>query len=150
MLGLTELIPIEIDPENRMGASLSRQVDNTMTSWNRAVRDTLASGDVEALHSSRDDYARYLRGLRTVVDGYRLLTQPRSSDLHVDWNELSKRLQDHEQSLFPRWDSLESLETMLLETIAPSKTSMTEAVKRCAPVETWAWTWSEEPSGQPS
>lgn len=112
--------------------------------WDRVCAKTLRTGDAERLHAARDDYQAILLGYLKVLDGYQLLAGRFGDEFPFPPQELADRLsetreeiQKHYDSLFPRWQTLDDLENILLERITPSNAELKELAKRYPPPQSW-------------
>lgn len=112
--------------------------------WERVSADTLRTGDAERLHAARDDYQAILLGYLKVLDGYLMLAGRFGDEFDFPPQELGDRvsetrdeIQKHYDSLFPRWQTLDDLEGILLERITPSNAELKELAKRYPPPQAW-------------
>lgn len=114
--------------------------------WDRVCADVIADGDAERLHSAREDYQASLLGILKVLDGYQMLLDHSVGDYDFPFppREVRNRLrqtreeiQKHHDSLFPRWQTLEDLEGILLERITPSNERLKELAKKYPPPQAW-------------
>ena len=124
-----------VQPES-IGESLVR-------AWDRVSADTLRSGDAEHLHATRDEYRTGLLAALQLLDGYLILTA-RSGDPADRLRASRDALQLHHNSLFPRWQTLDDLEGILLERITPSNAELKELAAKYPPPASW-WEETENP-----
>jgi len=115
-----------------------------LDAWDRVSSEALRSGDAERLHSAREDYHTVLLGLIKLLDGYQMLAGNLRGDFDYPpsaWRERVQEsrdeIQKHYDSLFPRWQTLDDLEAILLERITPSREERLELVKRFPPPQSW-------------
>jgi hypothetical protein len=109
--------------------------------WQRVSAERRNAGDAEPLHAVRDQYHQVLLAHLKILDGYlSLLNQdgtPRST-AHADQVQTTRDLlQKHYDSLFPKWQTLDDLEGILLAAITPSLESRIELAKRFPPPQSW-------------
>jgi hypothetical protein len=112
----------------------------SLDTWDKLCQDALRVGDAEPLHATRDPYEAYLRG---ELDRLDLLirtidSRPESSgEYRMRFVALRDQLATHFNKLFPRWQTLEDLEGILLEPLTPSRETRLELVKRYPPPQAW-------------
>jgi hypothetical protein len=120
---------------------LDRNPERIVGSWKYVSERVIKEGNAEPLHSIRDDYQRALLGQQKIIDGYLLLASCFEPDhgqrviRHL--TEARDRIQQHYDFLFPRWQTLEDLEELLLEGITPSNEILMEIAKRNPPPQRW-------------
>ena len=119
--------------------------------WNRVCSETLRTGDTERLHSAREDYQAVLTGYLKVLDGYLMLAGRLGGNFDFPMPDGGERLgksrdeiQKHYDSLFPRWQTLDDLEGILLERITPSNAELKELAAKYPPPASW-WEETENP-----
>ena len=112
--------------------------------WDRVCADALRTGDAERLHSACEDYRAVLLGYLKVLDGYLMLADHLGDEFDFPPRELMTRLGEtrdeirkHYDALFPRWQTLDDLEGILLEHITPSNAELKELAKRYPPPQAW-------------
>lgn len=106
--------------------------------WRRVARQALAGGSAEELHAGRDDYEAVLVGHLKVLDGLLLIaTRLGEEDRPTDLAEARDRLREHYDSLFPRWQTLEDLEAILLEIASVPNDRLKELAARHGPPPAW-------------
>lgn len=115
-----------------------------INAWERACAEAIRTGDAERLHSAREDYQFVLLGHLKVLDGYLMLVDRLGDEYDFPPQEMRDRLfearegiQKHHDSLFPRWQTLEDLEGILLERITPSNERLKELAKKYPPPQAW-------------
>ena len=109
--------------------------------WQRVSNERRNAGDAEPLHAVRDQYHKVLLAHLKILDGYiSLLNQdstPRSM-AHADQVQTTRDLlQKHNDSLFPKWQTLDDLEDILLAAITPSNEQLIALAKRFPPPQSW-------------
>ncbi len=110
-----------------------------VSAWERVSADTLRGGDAEPLHATRDDYRTGLLAALQLLDGY-LTLSARSGDPADRLRASRDEIQKHYDSLFPRWQTLDDLEGILLERFTPSNAELKELAKKNPPPASW---WEE-------
>ena len=110
--------------------------ESLVSAWDRVSADTLQDGDADPLHATRDDDRSGLLAALQLLDGY-LTLSARSGDPADRLRASRDTLQKHSDSLFPRWQTLDDLEGILLERITPSREERLELVKRFPPPQAW-------------
>lgn len=144
MRELFEPYPLFHQPERWL--LLGERGRQLIEAWERVCRDVLRSGDAAQLHSARDDYHAVLVGYIKILDGYQLLVErlghrqvflfpPHSVQEGVQ--ETRAEIQAHYDSLFPRWQTLDDLEGILLERITPTNAELKELAKKYPPPPSW-------------
>jgi hypothetical protein len=118
-------------PAANLGESLVR-------AWDKVCADTLASGDAEPLHTTRDTYRAGLSAALATLDGYQSIADGSDdSDAAERIGRSREQLLRHYDSLFPRWQTLDDLEGILLERITPTREELKELAKRYPPPQAW-------------
>ncbi|MGL6075171.1 MAG: hypothetical protein ACRC8S_13505 [Fimbriiglobus sp.] len=120
-----------------------RTCRSILDAWQRACAECVRTGSAEPLHASRDDYQSmllaYLKilGAQTVL--HRLWKAQGSFPLELvrDLATARETLQKHYDSLFPRWQTLEDLEEILLEPTAPTSAELKSLAKSYPPPQAW-------------
>lgn len=116
-----------------------RGVRHLLDAWDAACRQAVRSGSAEELHAIRDDYQAVLLGHLKILDGYSLLVsrfepeQARAERLGHCRNDLQK----HYDALFPRWQTIDDLEAILLERVSPSNEQLKTLAASHAPPQAW-------------
>jgi hypothetical protein len=106
--------------------------------WRRVARQALAGGSAEELHAGRDDYEAVLLGHLKVLDGLFLIASRMGEDIRpTDLAEARDRLRKHYDSLFPRWQTLDDLEAILLELASVPNDRLKELSARHGPPPPW-------------
>ena len=109
--------------------------------WERACRQAATSGDAEELHAARDDYQTALLAHLKILDGWMTLLSrfPREYPPGFAERMTSCRddLQKHYDAIFPRWQSLDDLEAMLLERVSLSNDQLKGLAAKYPPPQAW-------------
>lgn len=109
--------------------------------WERACRRATQSGDAEELHAARDDYHAALSAHLKILDGWLTLLSrfPREYPPGFAQRMTASRdqLQKHYDALFPRWQTIDDLEAMLLERISLSNDQLKELAAKRTPPQAW-------------
>lgn len=118
----------------RMGREL-------LDAWDRVCKERLAAGDAEPLQAVRDEYLAVLLAHMKIIDGYLSLLDrednPRAT-AHADQVRATRELlQQHHDKLFPRWQTLDDLECILLAPLALSKAQRDMLVAHYPPPQSW-------------
>lgn len=119
-----------------------RNVRRLTEAWDDVCRRAIEIGSADALHAARDDYQAVLLGHLKILDGYlMLLSRSESERPDVAFLGLVARtrdgLQAHYDSLFPRWQTLDDLEAILLERASPSNDALKELAAKYPPPPAW-------------
>lgn len=108
--------------------------------WNRACRHAIQTGAADELHADRDAYRAALLGHLKILDGYAMLLKQFNSE-EVDFvNRIARardELQAHSDALFPRWQTLEDLEAILLERASIPNDRLKELAAKYPPPPAW-------------
>jgi hypothetical protein len=110
--------------------------------WDHVSRQAIESGNAEELHAVRDDYQTFLHGHLKILDGLSILaTRFNGEYRHPEIAGFVKRARDdiqkHYDSLFPRWQTLEDLEAILLERISLPNDRLKELAAKYPPPQSW-------------
>jgi len=109
--------------------------------WDGLCKETLQTGDVDALHAQRDQCQSFLRGgqenldvcLR-VVDSH---ADPESAALRARMIALRDQLATKYSELFPKWQTTDDLEDILLARMISPLAARIELAKRFPPPQSW-------------
>ncbi|MBP3959090.1 hypothetical protein J8F10_27920 [Gemmata sp. G18] len=121
------------------GFLFERGVRHLIDAWDQVCRQALQRASAEDLQAARDDYQAVLTGHLKVLDGYSVLLSRFPGEYpHAELADrlprLRDRLQEHYDFLFPRWQTLEDLEAILLERVSlPNDQLKTLAAKNPPP-----------------
>ncbi|MGL6072636.1 MAG: hypothetical protein ACRC8S_00615 [Fimbriiglobus sp.] len=109
--------------------------------WQRACQESLRTGLAEPLHTSRKSYQSTLLAHLKILDGYSELINLSETDDHLELlREVESdraELQKHYDSLFPRWQTLEDLEGILLEPLTLSNERLLKLSEKYPPPQSW-------------
>ncbi len=109
--------------------------------WERACREATRSARAEELHAARDDYQMALLAHLKILDGWLTLLNRFPNEYPPGFAErmTSSRdeLQKHYDSLFPRWQTLDDLEAMLLERISLPNDRLKALAAKNPPPAAW-------------
>jgi hypothetical protein len=119
--------------------------------WDRVCDRAIQNGSAEELHAARNDYQAVLLAHLKILEGYSVLLT-RFDGPHPD-AALADRLahtrdelQTHYDWLFPRWQTLDDLEAILLERISLPNDRLKTLAAKCPPPPAWY----DEPDGVPA
>jgi hypothetical protein len=107
--------------------------------WNYACQQAIQTGSAEELHAARDDYQAVLVAYLKILDGYSVLLD-RFAGARPDAERITRardELQTHYDSLFPRWQSLDDLEALLLERISLPHDRLKALAAKSPPAPSW-------------
>lgn len=137
MRDLFEPYPFFHHPEPWVLFSRGRR--DIVHAWDRVCAEALRTGDAERLHTAREDYQAVLTGYLKVLDGYLMLAGRfgGEQELADRLSEARDEIQSHYDSLFPRWQTLDDLEAILLERITPTNAELKELAKKYPPPPSW-------------
>ncbi len=109
--------------------------------WDRVCRNATQSGSAEELHAARDDYQMLLLAYLKILDGWLTLLSRFPCEyppgFAEEFTSIRDQLQKHYDSLFPRWQTLENLEAILLERISLPNEQLKELAKKNPPPQAW-------------
>ena len=119
-----------------------RSIRRLRDAWDHVCRQAIHAGSAEELHAARDDYQAVLLGHLKILDGYlMLLTRFESERPGAGFVELVSRtrdeLQRHYESLFPRWQTLDDLEAILLERVSLPNDQLKALAAKYPPAQAW-------------
>lgn len=123
------------------------------TAWDRVCREAIQSGSAEELHAARDDYQAVLLAHLKILDGYLVLAdrfpdEYPHGDLAERLTSIRDELQQHYDSLFPRWQTLDDLEAILLESASLPNEQLKELAKQYPPPQAWYDGANESPAAR--
>ena len=127
-----------------------RGARHLIDAWNHVCREAIQNGSAEELHATRDDYHAVLLGHLKILDGY-LMLSGRFGEGHFHPERLTRfrdQLQAHYDALFPRWQTLDDLEGILLERISPSNDQLKALAATHPPPQAWYDEINEAPAAQ--
>ena len=119
-----------------------RNVQRLIAAWDHICRQAIQNGSAETLHAAREDYQTVIQGYLKILDGYlTLLSRFEGEHPHAEFAERvtrsSDQLQRHYDSLFPRWQTLEDLEAILLERISLPNDQLKALAAKYPPPQSW-------------
>jgi hypothetical protein len=119
-----------------------RNIQRLLSAWEHVCRQATQNGSAEELHATRDDYQAVLQGNLKILDGFlMLLSRFHGEHPHTEFTERitrsRDRLQQHYDSLFPRWQTLDDLEAILLEQISLSNDRLKALAEKHKPPQSW-------------
>lgn len=120
------------------GSFLHQRIDREWkAAWDAACRRAAEAGSAEELHAARDDYQTVLIALLKILDGASTLTRFGTDRTSAPIATARDELQKHYGSLFPRWQTLEDLEAILLERVSTPNNRLKRLAARHAPPAGW-------------
>ena len=110
--------------------------------WEEVCGEAIRGGTAEELHAARDDYQTVLLAHLKILDGYLTLLSrfPDENPPGEPADRITRvrdRLQKHYDTLFPRWQSLDDLEAILLERISLPNARLLALTEKYPPPTTW-------------
>lgn len=119
-----------------------RSARHVTDAWNRTCDHAIQAGSAEELHAVRDDYQLILLAHLKILDGcLTLLDRFRGEYPHERFAErlplIRDELQKHYDSLFPRWQTIDDLEAILLERVSLPNDQLKELAAKYPPPQAW-------------
>ncbi len=118
-----------------------RGVWHLIDAWDRVCQRAIQAGNAEELHAARDDYQAVLVAHLKILDGYLFLLGRFADEYRSEFverlNPSRERLQKHYEALFPRWQTIDDLEAMLLERISLPNDQLKTLAAKYPPPQTW-------------
>lgn len=113
-----------------------------LDAWDHVCGQATESGNAEELHAARDDYQSALLAHLKILDGLLILAMRFEGEYrHPEIAKLvaheRDELQMHYNSLFPRWQTLEDLEAILLERISLPNDRLKALAAKNPPPQAW-------------
>ncbi len=109
--------------------------------WDATCRETLRTGDAEALHAQRDQCEAFFEGeLERIDDCLRIVVPHEEREAiqsHARLTALRDQLATKYNGLFPKWQTLDDLEEILLSFKIPPREVRIELAKRFPPPQAW-------------
>lgn len=129
------------DPPERLAElwlTLAKDDTELIAAWDGVCARVLRDGSIEDLHAARNDYQAVLFGHLQLLDGHLTLLERFGDETRREAIAAQRtRLQQHFDTLFPRWRTQENLEAILLERLRiPNDTLKTLAAKN-PPPQSW-------------
>ncbi len=117
-------------------------VQHLTAAWEQICHRITQTGSAEELHATRDDYQTTLLGYLKILDGYltvmsRFLGDDPDGELLNRFKLNRTLLQKHYDSLFPRWQTLDDLEAILLERVSLPNEQLKELASKYPPPPAW-------------
>jgi hypothetical protein len=111
------------------------------TAWEKTCHRAITTGNAEELHATRDDYQATLLGYLKILDGWLTVM----SRFPGEYSEQSlkavslnqEQLQQHYGFLFPRWQTLDDLDAILLERVAIPNERLNSLAAKFPPPSSW-------------
>lgn len=127
---------------DRIAKPYSQTVRELVVAWDHVCRQALEAGSADDLQAIRDDYLAVLSGHLKILDGYlmvqsRLPDEPSRAEGAERLVQARNDLQGHYDSLFPRWQTLEDLEAILLERISLPNDRLKALAAKHPPAQSW-------------
>ena len=109
--------------------------------WEDLCEEALRTGDAAPLHAQRDSCESFLRGGLENIDVCLRVTEghadPATGVLRVRLTALRDQLATKHGELFPKWQTVEDLEDILLAHITPNHEAFVELANRFPPPQSW-------------
>lgn len=117
-------------------------VQHLPTAWEQTCSRIIQTASAEELQATRDDYHAALLGYLKILDGcLAVMSRFNGDDSNKDLlNRISlsrDELQKHYDSLFPRWQTLDNLEAILLERISLPNEQLKDLAAKYPPPAAW-------------
>lgn len=119
-----------------------RNVRRLQDAWNHVCGQAIRGGSAEELHAARDDYQAILLGHLKILDGCLALVSRfegefPEAELAERFAQTRNELQKHYDALFPRWQTIDDLEAMLLERASLPNDQLKELAAKHPPPQAW-------------
>ncbi len=111
--------------------------------WERTSREVAIARKVPELHATRDEYEALLKGHLRLLEEYLALAELHDHILgptRARIDELRGAVRDlrqHYDELFPRWQTLEDLYSILNEKLSPSAEKLKSLAAQHPPPRSW-------------
>ncbi len=109
--------------------------------WEATCRETLRTGDAEPLHAQRDQCEFFFKGELERIDDCLRIVAPREDreaiQSHARLTALRDQLATKYNEPFPKWQTLDDLEDILLAPMQLSQERCIELAKRFPPPQSW-------------
>ncbi len=137
----TEQVQPSATVSRELLAFFEKLVHGKIEEWEKWREQILQNGDSDALHDCRNKIEAGLAYELGILD-YCLAQAERQpevlpADIQARMLSLRDHLATHYNSLFPRWQTLEDLECILLAPLTPSKAHMDMLVANYPPPQSW-------------
>jgi hypothetical protein len=119
-----------------------RNARHVTDAWDHVCRQAIQTGSAEELHAIRDDYQSILLAHLKILDGCLILLSRLQGEYpHERFAErlplFRDALQKHYDALFPRWQTLDDLEAMLLERASLPNDQLKALAAKYPPPQAW-------------
>ena len=119
-----------------------RNVRHLTDGWGHVCRLAIQNGSAEDLHAARDDYQAVLAAHLKILDGcLSVLSRFQGEGTHAEFTErvtgARDDLQQHYDALFPRWQTLDDLEAILLERVSLPNDQLKALAAKYSPAPAW-------------
>ncbi|QJW95604.1 hypothetical protein [Frigoriglobus tundricola] len=118
-----------------------RSARHLIDAWDHVCQRAIQEGNAEDLHAARDDYQAVLLAHLKILDGYLLLLDRFAGEYPTEFVDRlipgRDRLQKHYDALFPRWQTIDDLEAMLLERISLPNDRLKALAEKYPPPQAW-------------
>ena len=122
-------------------AFFEKLVHGKIEEWEKLRRQILQNGDSDALHDCRSKIEAGLKYELGILGDCltRAERQPDvlSADIHARMTSLRDQLATHYNSLFPKWQTVEDLEDILLAPLTPSNEQLKAYAAKNPPPQSW-------------
>lgn len=109
--------------------------------WDHVCQRAIQEGNAEHLHATRDDYQAVLLAHLKILDGYLLLLSRFAGEHPLEFVDRlipgRDRLQKHYDALFPRWQTIDDLEAILLERVSLPSDQLKALAAKYPPPQAW-------------
>ena len=109
--------------------------------WEATCRETLRTGDAEPLHAQRDQCEFFFKGELERIDDCLRIVAPREDreaiQSHARLTALRDQLATKYNELFPKWQTLDDLEEVLLSSKIPPRDVRIDLANRFPPPQSW-------------
>lgn len=112
--------------------------------WEGTCREAAAARRIGELHAARDDYHALLKGHLRLLEDYLALTElhQRALGTNPDWveelNAAVGELRGLYDELFPRWQTLQDLQQLLVEKFSLPADKLRELAGKHSPPPSWS------------
>ena len=119
-----------------------RATHELLGAWEPVCRRALQTGDAGELHATRDAYEALLLAHLKVLDGHLMLlncflNEHPNREFDERLSHTRDELQKHYDTLFPRWQTVDDLEALLLERVSVPNEKLKALAAAHAPPQAW-------------
>lgn len=120
-----------------------RVAEELRNTWNRTSREAVMGRRLADLHAARDDYYALLTGHLRLLEQYLTLTKlhQRAFGANSTWldelNQAAAELKELHDGLFPRWQTEEDLQQILIEQLSLPADKLRDLATRFPPPASW-------------